>query len=43
MFFVEMIEKDRFKPTVWLYKVMIEVLADAGYPHMAFTIFKRVC
>jgi pentatricopeptide repeat protein len=37
-----MIEKDRFKPTLFLYKVMIRALAEVGYSHMAFSLFKRV-
>jgi hypothetical protein len=37
-----MIEKDRFKPTLWVYKELMSILAKAGYTHMVFTLFKRV-
>jgi hypothetical protein len=37
-----MIEKDRFKPTLRVYKILMIVLARAGYTHMVFTLFKRV-
>ncbi len=37
-----MIERDRFKPTLWLYKTFIKILARAGYTHMVFAVFKKV-
>ena len=37
-----MIERDRFKPTLWLYKTFIKILAKAGYTHMVFAAFKKV-
>lgn len=37
-----MIERDRFKPTLWLYKTLMKILAQAGYTHMVFALFKRV-
>lgn len=42
VFFVEMIEKDRFKPTLWLYKTLMRSLAERGYTHMVFELFKKV-
>jgi len=37
-----MIERDRFKPTLWLYKELMKILADAGYTHMVFSLWKKV-
>jgi hypothetical protein len=42
VFYDEMIERDRFKPTLWLYKTFIKILAKAGYTHMVFAVFKKV-
>lgn len=42
VFFLEMIEKDRYKPTLWLYKTLMRALAQHGYTHMAFSLFKKV-
>ena len=42
VFYDEMIEKDRFKPTLWLYKHLMKIVARAGYTHMAFALFKKV-
>lgn len=41
-FFLKMIEKDRFKPTLYLFKMMIQHTAQIGYTHMAFSLFKKV-
>ena len=38
----EMIEKDRFKPTLWLYKTIMAVLAHAGHTEQVFEIFRKV-
>lgn len=37
-----MIEKDRFKPSIWLYKVMMRELAYIGDIDTVFSLFKRV-
>lgn len=37
-----MINKDRFKPTLWLYKTLMRHLAKQGYTHMVFELFKKV-
>jgi pentatricopeptide repeat protein len=37
-----MIEKDRFKPTLYVYKILMRILAKAGYTHMVFELFKRL-
>ena len=42
VFFLEMIERDRFRPTLFLYKVTIRHLARVGYTHMAFSLFKML-
>lgn len=42
VFFIEMIQKDRFKPTLWLYKILMRALAKQGYSHMVFELFKKV-
>ncbi|CAF0776090.1 unnamed protein product [Brachionus calyciflorus] len=42
VFFLEMIEKDRFKPTLYLYKTLMRPLAQQGYTHMVFEIFKKI-
>ena len=42
VFYDEMIERDRFKPNLWLYKELIKILARVGYTHMAFALFKKV-
>jgi hypothetical protein len=42
VFYIDMIEKDRYKPTLYLYKVLIKLLSEAGYTHMVFKVFKRV-
>jgi pentatricopeptide repeat protein len=41
-FFLTMIEKDRFKPTLYLYNILMKHLANVGYTHMVFSLFKRV-
>ena len=38
----EMIEKDRYKPTLYLYRIMMSVLAHAGRTDQVFSIFRRV-
>ena len=37
-----MIDRDRYRPTLWLYKTLIKILARAGYTHMAFAAFKKL-
>jgi pentatricopeptide repeat protein len=42
VFYKDMMETDRFKPTVWLYKTLMIILAREGYTHMVFALFKKV-
>jgi hypothetical protein len=42
VFYKQMLEKDRFKPTLWLYKTLMRILAKEGYTHMVFALFKKV-
>jgi hypothetical protein len=42
VFFVEMIEKDRWKPNIFLYKIIIKYSTYTNNSDMAFDIFEQV-
>ena len=42
VFFIELMEKDRYKPNIFLYKIIIKYSVYSKNEDMAFEIFEQV-